>query len=684
MIGAWPPNFAWVMLSHVLPSHPPALLIPKYLQHSHFASPKPLHPPSYSLSYPASLSPLEPDSPATVEDEIPSPNSPHSGSGSYRYAHRSTGSFDSPISPAEMYESHLQLHSYSSAQQSYLSEQSSHSNYQVIDNDGTLRGSQFDRPCLSESPSPVDPPSTSSYPADISSNPPQGRRTSYIPSSYLAHEHYDASRESEADRHSRNIGSDKYSENNNPHSQAASTDQRRLSEPAALSPPNPYSNLQPFQRIQPQPNYTMSSLSVPRSSAYFHSLQRGASTGSLRDLRHVHPDSPAHSQSHYTGFKDNNHLRSHQLGGYHETDGFDAPISPLQSDFTGGMGPREAGARYSPTAENLYGTSPPGTGTSASSLGPLSPAAESFNQKHDINSNAGDNGNKTYSFVALPGNTVKKRPRRRYDEIERLYQCSWPDCNKAYGTLNHLNAHVTMQKHGPKRQPSEFKELRKQWRKAKKSVSPGPVRRYSVLRHDNQEYDTRHYESQSESNTSLLTCQPPYYASTSVPSSGPSVLSEPSDRLTFPVEGSRYTINEREEHSAIYSVQGRQRNSSTTWPGITRPHPQQQYLPSLSPDQQSGFVQDSDAFFPSDTRGPHSQRSRSQSSLEPSMGRLPPDSTLLTPLPGYQSSLLPPLQEGEHQDVRYPAGTDYEMFDNGRDRRSHTGHRSIGDDKEKY
>lgn len=31
--------------------------------------------------------------------------------------------------------------------------------------------------------------------------------------------------------------------------------------------------------------------------------------------------------------------------------------------------------------------------------------------------------NKTYSFVALPGNAVKKRPRRRYDEIERLYRC---------------------------------------------------------------------------------------------------------------------------------------------------------------------------------------------------------------------------------------------------------------------
>ncbi|KAI0792186.1 hypothetical protein C8Q75DRAFT_732021 [Abortiporus biennis] len=80
----------------------------------------------------------------------------------------------------------------------------------------------------------------------------------------------------------------------------------------------------------------------------------------------------------------------------------------------------------------------------------------------------GKKDKKTYSFVSLPGNTVKKRPRRRYDEIERLYQCNFPNCTKAYGTLNHLNAHVTMQKHGSKRSPNEFKELRKQWRQAKK------------------------------------------------------------------------------------------------------------------------------------------------------------------------------------------------------------------------
>ncbi|KAI0272357.1 hypothetical protein BC834DRAFT_781980, partial [Gloeopeniophorella convolvens] len=75
---------------------------------------------------------------------------------------------------------------------------------------------------------------------------------------------------------------------------------------------------------------------------------------------------------------------------------------------------------------------------------------------------------KTYSFVSLPGNAVRKRPRRRYDEIERLYNCSWMGCTKSYGTLNHLNAHIVMQRHGSKRTPAEFKELRKQWRKAKK------------------------------------------------------------------------------------------------------------------------------------------------------------------------------------------------------------------------
>ena len=55
--------------------------------------------------------------------------------------------------------------------------------------------------------------------------------------------------------------------------------------------------------------------------------------------------------------------------------------------------------------------------------------------------------------MPIPGAQQHKRPRRRYEEIERMYKCGWQGCEKAYGTLNHLNAHVTMQSHGQKRTP---------------------------------------------------------------------------------------------------------------------------------------------------------------------------------------------------------------------------------------
>lgn len=41
-----------------------------------------------------------------------------------------------------------------------------------------------------------------------------------------------------------------------------------------------------------------------------------------------------------------------------------------------------------------------------------------------------------------------------------MYKCGWNGCEKAYGTLNHLNAHVTMQSHGAKRTPEGESELR--------------------------------------------------------------------------------------------------------------------------------------------------------------------------------------------------------------------------------
>ncbi|GAA5983433.1 hypothetical protein JCM11641_007847 [Rhodosporidiobolus odoratus] len=84
-------------------------------------------------------------------------------------------------------------------------------------------------------------------------------------------------------------------------------------------------------------------------------------------------------------------------------------------------------------------------------------------------------GQKSYNFLPQTGQQTK-RPRRRYDEIERLYNCDYPGCTKAYGTLNHLNSHKTMQKHGPKSTPAQFKEMRKAWRERKKSEAAANAR----------------------------------------------------------------------------------------------------------------------------------------------------------------------------------------------------------------
>ncbi|KAG2225059.1 hypothetical protein INT45_003259 [Circinella minor] len=100
-----------------------------------------------------------------------------------------------------------------------------------------------------------------------------------------------------------------------------------------------------------------------------------------------------------------------------------------------------------------------------SALGYIDPTTQRVRHPSESSASSAD---KIYSFVAIPGTNQKKRPRRRYDEIERLYHCNWPGCTKSYGTLNHLNAHVSMQKHGAKRHPSEFKEMRKEWRRQKK------------------------------------------------------------------------------------------------------------------------------------------------------------------------------------------------------------------------
>ncbi|WEW59769.1 hypothetical protein PRK78_005249 [Emydomyces testavorans] len=138
-----------------------------------------------------------------------------------------------------------------------------------------------------------------------------------------------------------------------------------------------------------------------------------------------------------------------------------SPYQPQGHDMAQYQGhpPPQMYAR--PDWPHQYAQHPPGLpgpySSPATTVGTASPATT-----------AGPRPGQVYSFVPIPGSQQHKRPRRRYEEIERMYKCGWNGCEKAYGTLNHLNAHVTMQSHGAKRTPDEFKEIRKEWKARKK------------------------------------------------------------------------------------------------------------------------------------------------------------------------------------------------------------------------
>jgi len=121
---------------------------------------------------------------------------------------------------------------------------------------------------------------------------------------------------------------------------------------------------------------------------------------------------------------------------------------------------------YSHPSGGMYAQPRPDWGGYGGHGAPLTPGQPMY--AHSPASAPQQRPSQVYSFVPIPGAQQHKRPRRRYEEIERMYKCGWNGCEKAYGTLNHLNAHVTMQSHGPKRTPEEFKEIRKEWKARKK------------------------------------------------------------------------------------------------------------------------------------------------------------------------------------------------------------------------
>ncbi|KAL0953828.1 hypothetical protein HGRIS_005008 [Hohenbuehelia grisea] len=472
------------------------------------------------------------------------------------------------------------------------------------------------------------------------------------------------------------------------------------------SPVDVHSNAAPqdhFSHASFNPNASPSQLNslldqrlAPRSyqhfpyagpSPYSHPLHR---SGSLRDLR----------------MPFGSHLEPLN------TNGLDEPLSPLNPNFSG-LAPN--GLPYSPVDTDSYGPSPPNTGTSSSSApmtlsltqGPTHPLAGS-----GMGSSPTETNSKTYSFVALPGNAVKKRPRRRYDEIERLYQCSWPDCAKAYGTLNHLNAHVTMQKHGSKRSPNEFKELRKQWRKAKKEAEAAAAQHSRRANHghglssvsrDSGLFDypnpSHSLPSHSHSHSHSHVRHPSLPGLNGLPSSisVPQMVGQDTRyALNMPLEDIRFPPDEHDDQGLnAYGLTARQRYGSA--PGSLPAS----WSSSMRESTTSSGMQQQQQQNPFGLNLSNAGMMSSNGPL--SMNRLPADSTLLTPLPGYEPpSMLAPLpggdlsvsststfqQPGGEANNAVPNGANggqgYDVYDEDAGTRPSTGHASLGASGDEY
>ena len=390
-------------------------------------------------------SPAHSDSPpGSVDDDHSSLHSPIRSFGQFRYGRPPAAVFESPAtSPTtDMFDpdSRSSFHVPPYPAPHPLS----------IDDTGanTLRNSDAVGSYLSESPSPVDIHPPPSFPHPISAPPSQDRFPLTGAPPYSGDDR--TVPESLTDRCTRQGSHDKYP--TTPAQPGPGLEQRRMSEPTLLGCHSPYGPPNDSNEHLSQYPFAFNPPPQPipqpiRSSSYLSGLERGP----LRDARTL-SDYPL-SQSNWKQGDD-----AYEQGLYE-------PLSPLNPNFHGGLLASPNGVPYPPSPGDQYGPSPPNTATSTSSA----PQLGSMNYSHfgppsqvsnlhrgtQTNTNlAGDANNRTYSFVALPGNTVKKRPRRKYDEIERLYYCVWPGCNKGYGTLNHLNAHILMQKHGLKRTPA--------------------------------------------------------------------------------------------------------------------------------------------------------------------------------------------------------------------------------------
>ncbi|EEH20638.2 hypothetical protein PABG_02869 [Paracoccidioides brasiliensis Pb03] len=221
-----------------------------------------------------------------------------------------------------------------------------------------------------------------------------------------------------------------------------------LSPPGPTPPPQPQAPPPPAARPAPYPEY------LTRQPQYHHAPH--SQSGAPGMAQATSPSMPL-NDGQQSGHRSPSNLKSDTAVPIDpsiaaSSPSYPPPYSPYtpqghdMAQYQGHPPPQMYGRPDWPPHQ--YGQHPhgmPGTYSSpGTTVGSASPAAT-----------AGPRPGQVYSFVPIPGAQQHKRPRRRYEEIERMYKCGWNGCEKAYGTLNHLNAHVTMQSHGAKRTPEE-------------------------------------------------------------------------------------------------------------------------------------------------------------------------------------------------------------------------------------
>lgn len=223
----------------------------------------------------------------------------------------------------------------------------------------------------------------------------------------------------------------------------------------------------------------------------------------------------------------------------------------------------------------------------------------------------------------------------------------------------------------------EFKELRKQWRKARKgtdySLSESIRGGNSNLLSDGHRYDS------NDPSDSLYT-RPPHNSGADAASSIPILNTNFGERYPLSEESVRCTVDEHDNRFSLPDTPPRQRFGGvpSSWHGGSSRSSLHQHLSSSLPSQPIPH--------PSNTNLPHLDTiipaypslSHHPSHPQPPLAvlnRLPPDSTLFTPLPGYQpSALLQPLQMGDRMDYRTGMYNVYEDDSNGR---TSSGHDSL-------